>query len=184
MTPDHALSRLRSSRVTPRRGVAALAPMVLVLAFAVSACGDDSQGETKADLEAQLAKLPQHIEKDFRAGDTNNDLRLQDTELEVMIKEDFDSFDVVKDGEINEADIRKEDEKNGADVKGEETKLDVEASLAFIDLNKDGRVPFEEYAEHVDSHFHQHMDKNKDGHIDPSESVAFYQRMHGEEKAE
>ena len=170
----------------PIRRAAALAPLMLVVAFTVSSCGDDSKPgeESKAKLEAQLAKLPQHIEKDFRAGDTNNDLRLQDTELEVMIKEDFDSFDVVKDGEINEADIRKEDEKNGADVKGEETELDVEASLEFIDLNKDGRVPLEEYTEHVDSHFHQHTDTNKDGHIDPAESVAFYERMYreGEEK--
>jgi len=159
--------------------------MLLVLAFAVSSCGDDSQGESKADLEAQLAKLPQHIEKDFRAGDTNNDLRLQDTELEVMIKEDFDAFDVVKDGEINEADIRKDEEKGGVgDKPGEKAELDVEASLAFIDLNKDGRVPLEEYTEHVDSHFHQHTDTNKDGHIDPSESVAFYKRLYsgGEEK--
>lgn len=158
--------------------------MVLVLAFAVSSCGDDTQGESKADLEAQLAKLPQHLEKDFRSGDTNNDLRLQDTELEAMVKEDFEAIDVVKDGEINEADIRKEEEINpGVGGKDEEAQLDVDASLAFIDLNKDGRVPLEEYAEHVDRHFHQQMDTNKDGHIDPSESLAFYQRIYGDGEA-
>jgi hypothetical protein len=168
------------------RRAAALAPLMLVVAFTVSSCGDDAKPgeESKAKLEAQLAKLPKHIEDDFRAGDTNHDLRLQDTELEVMVKEDFDSFDVVKDGEINEADIRKDEEKGGLGEKpGEKAELDVDASLAFIDLNKDGRVPFDEYAEHVDSHFHQYTDTNKDGHIDPSESVAFYQRVYEGGKA-
>lgn len=172
-----------STGVSSTRLVRASVSVVLAVAFGLLAgCGDDAKPgeESKAKLEAQLAKLPKHIEDDFRAGDTNHDLRLQDTELEVMVKEDFDSFDVVKDGEINEADIRKDEEKGGLGEKpGEKAELDVEASLAFIDLNKDGRVPFEEYAEHVDSHFHQHTDTNKDGHIDPSESVAFYQRLYG-----
>ena len=149
--------------------------------LSLSSCGDDSPStESKADLEAQLAKLPQHIEDDFRAGDSNHDLRLQDSELEAMIKEDFEAFDVVKDGEINEADVRKADEAvAGGGPKGEKAELDVDASLAYIDLDKDGRVPLEEYVEHVDRHFHQQMDTNKDGHIDPPESVAFYERLYG-----
>ena len=144
-------------------------------------CGGDDSGpkESKSELEAELAKLPKHIADDFRAGDKNHDLRLQDTELDAMIKEDFDAFDVVKDGEINEADIRKDQDKNpvAGGKHGEKAKLDVEASLAFIDLNKDGRVPFKEYAEHIDRHFQKPMDTNKDGHIDPSESVAFYEHF-------
>jgi len=168
------------------RRATALAPLMLVVAFTMASCGDGSKSddESKAKLEAQLAKLPKHIEDDFRAGDTNHDLRLQDTELDAMIKEDFEAFDVVKDGEINEADIRKDEEKGGLGEKpGEKAELDVDASLAFIDLNKDGRVPLEEYTEHVDSHFHQYTDTNKDGHIDPSESVAFYQRVYEGGKA-
>lgn len=163
---------------------ALMALLVILLPPTLASCGGGSApGESKADLEAQLAKLPQHIEDDFRAGDTNKDLRLQDIELEAMIKEDFDAFDVVEDGEINEADVRKNEEKGGLGPRGEKAELDVEASLAFIDLDKDGRVPFEEYAVHVDRHFHQDMDTNKDGHIDPSESLAFYQRLYGGGKA-
>jgi hypothetical protein len=162
-----------------------LAMAVGALGLTAGCGGDDSKPkESKAELEAELAKLPKHIEDDFRAGDKNHDLRLQDTELDAMIKEDFEAMDVVKDGEINEADIRKDEDKNpvAGGKRGEKAKLDVEASLAFMDLNKDGRVPFEEYKEHVDRHFHQAMDTNKDGHIDPSESVAFYQRLYGEAK--
>jgi Ca2+-binding EF-hand superfamily protein len=178
----------RICRATPTRRVTTLAPLFLVvLAFTLTSCGDDSKPEeSKAELKSQLAKLPKHIQDDFRAGDTNNDLRLQDTELEAMVEEDFTSSDLDHDGEITGADVRKEfDENSGAGEKlGEKTELDVDASLAFIDLNKDGRVPLKEYAEHVDRHFHQLMDTNKDGHIDPSESTVFYQRMYGGEEAE
>ena len=166
--------------LTSSRLIRASTAVLVVVALGMTAgCGDGSEpSETTAKLEAELAKLPQHIEDDFRAGDANNDLRLQDTELEAMVKEDFETFDVVKDGEINEDDIRKDQDPDGLGEKpGEKAELDVEASLAFMDLNKDGRIPFEEYAEHVERHFHQHTDTNKDGHIDPAESAAFYQRL-------
>ena len=143
-----------------------VASLALLLAFTVSSCGSGSEPqETKAELKAQLSKLPKLHQDDFRAGDTNHDLRLQDSELDAMLEEDFKASDLDKDGEITEADFRQE---FGKDV-------DVEASLMQIDANHDGRVPLEEYAAHVERDFMRDMDTNKDGHIDPSEAVAFYE---------
>jgi len=155
----------RPCRAAPSRRVATLAPLLLVLAFTLSSCGDDSKrGESRSELEAELTKLSKFHQDDFRAGDTNKDLRLQDTELEAMLEEDFKSRDLDKDGEITEADIHQEAGKE----------VDAQASLEPFDLDKDGRVPIEEYAKHVERDFMKHMDTNNDGHLDPSEVSGFY----------
>lgn len=140
--------------------------LVLAVVLGLTAgCGDDSKpNESKSELEAELAKMSKFHQDDFRAGDTSKDLRLQDTELEAMLEEDFKSRDLDKDGEITEADIHQE---AGKDV-------DAQASLEPFDLDKDGRVPIEEYAKHVERDFMKHMDTNNDGHLDPSEVSSFY----------
>lgn len=171
-----------SQPVGPGRLKRASAALLVALSIGVlgltAGCGgDDSKPkESRAELEAELSKLSKFHQDDFRAGDTNHDLRLQDTELDAMLEEDFKSLDLNHDGEINGDDIRMADAKHGPvnDQSGEKAELDVDASLAFIDLNKDGRVPIEEYAEHVERHFMVQMDTNKDGHLDPSEMVSFY----------
>lgn len=152
--------------VTSARLVRASMCAVLGLVLGLTAgCGDDSKpNESRSELEAEMAKMSKFHQDDFRAGDTSKDLRLQETELKAMLEEDFTSRDLDKDGEITEADIHQE---AGKDV-------DAQASLEPFDLDKDGRVPIEEYAKHVERDFMKHMDTNNDGHLDPSEVSGFY----------
>lgn len=159
-----------SSGVTSTRLVRASVAVALVVAFGLMAgCGgDDDAGGTKETQKGQLEaldKLPKFIQDDFRAGDKNSDGRIQDTELEAMIEEDFKAVDSDGDGEITGAEI----------TEGASKDVDVEASLAGLDLDKDGRVPLEEYAEHVERNFMKQMDTNKDGHLDPPEVATFYE---------
>lgn len=134
------------------------------LAFGMAACGSSEPDpkETDKKLAAELAKLPKWLQEDFKAGDTNGDLRLQDTELKAMIEEDFKNADVDGDGDIDGDDIRR----NHPDA-------DIEASLVH-DRDKNGKVPLDEYADHVERTFMKQMDTNKDGHLDPDEATGFY----------
>jgi len=158
-----------SHPITSTRVVRALMSLVLALALGLLAsCGSDDSGdktETKNSELKALEKLPKFIQDDFKAGDKNGDGRIQDTELDAMIEEDFTASDLDKDGEITEKDVQKE---LGKDA-------DATASLAQMDINKNGRVPLEEYTQHVERDFMTTMDTNKDGNLDPPEVAKFYE---------
>lgn len=164
---------VNSSAVSSTGVVRASMSVVLAVAFVLMAgCGgDDGTGGTKETQKSRLDaldKLPKFLQDDFRAGDKNRDGRIQDTEFEAMIEEDFKAVDSDGDGEITGAEI----------TEGASKDVDVGASLAGLDLNKDGRVPLEEYAEHVERDFMKQMDTNKDGHLDPPEVAKFYERQY------
>lgn len=155
------------SQPTSTRLVRASTSLILAVAMGLmGGCGNDSGGQEtkKGQLEA-LNSLPKFLQDDFKAGDTNGDGRIQDTELTVMIEEDFKASDLDKDGAITEQDVQKE---LGKDA-------DATASLAGMDINKDGRIPLEEYTQHVERDFMKQMDTNKDGHLDPPEVAKFYE---------
>jgi len=159
------LRPVSSGRLRRASAVMWLALAVGALGMTAGCGGDDSRPkESKAELEAELATLPTFLEKDFRAGDTNNDLRIQDSELEAMVEEDFKVSDRDKDGVISADDIRQ----------GSSKQVDVEGSLAPFDLDKNGRVPLREYAQHVEVDLMKEMDSNKDGHLDPAEVSRVY----------
>jgi hypothetical protein len=145
----------------------------LALGTSVSSCGGESgPNESKAELEAELATLPPFLERDFRDGDTNDDLRIQDAEMKAMIEEDFQMADRDEDGVITAADINMSPSE----------KVDVAGSLLPLDLDKNGKVPLEEYTLHVEARFMKKLDTNKDGHLDPSEVSAYYEPQGKETK--
>ena len=158
----------------PNRRLVFVGVSAVTLAL-LAGCGSSEDGKetTKGELAA-LSKLPKFIQDDFKAGDKNGDGRIQDTELTAMIEEDFTASDVDKDGEITEADVQKE---LGKDA-------DATASLKGMDIDGDGRIPLEEYTQHVERDFMKQMDTNKDGHLDPPEVAKFYegQRKNGDDK--
>jgi Ca2+-binding EF-hand superfamily protein len=164
MVDSHPLTSTRLVRVS----------MSVVLAAALglmASCGSDTSADKKDTKSSQvkgLEKLPKFLQDDFRAGDTDHDGRIEDAELKAMVEEDFKASDLDKDGEITEKDVQKELGKNA----------DATASLKQMDINKDGRVPLDEYAQHVERDFMKDMDTNKDGDLDPPEVAKFYEAQY------